>query len=52
MEGDGSRRRSSRYGEPIELYAGQRWPQAEPTPPVSEIDFSGDLHLLREAVAC
>ncbi len=51
VEGDGSRRRSSRYREPIELYAGQRWPQAEPTPPVSEIDFSGDLHLLREAVA-
>lgn len=51
VEGDGSRRPSSRYGEPIELYAGRLWPQAEPTPPVSEIGFSGDLHFLREAVA-
>jgi anti-sigma regulatory factor (Ser/Thr protein kinase) len=49
--GDGRRRPSSRYGEPIELYAGLYWPQQEPTPPVSEIEFTGDLHMLRTAVA-
>ncbi len=51
VEGDGSRRRSVRYGEPIDLYAGRRWPQADPTPPVSDIGFSGDLRRLRETVA-
>jgi hypothetical protein len=51
VEGNGTRRPSPCYGDPIELYAGWRWPQPEPTPPVSEIDFCGDLHRLRAAVA-
>jgi hypothetical protein len=52
VDGDGARRPSRRYCEPAELYAGRRWPQAEPTPPVSAVEFDGDLGGLREAVAC
>jgi hypothetical protein len=51
VAGDGSRRPSSRYEEPIGLHAGRHWPQEDPRPPVSEHEFTGDLQRLRAAVA-
>ncbi|MDQ6836336.1 MAG: sensor histidine kinase [Actinomycetota bacterium] len=47
---NGSRRPSPRYGDPLEVYAATRWPQPPGTEPISELDFSGDLRGLREAV--
>jgi anti-sigma regulatory factor (Ser/Thr protein kinase) len=51
MYGDGSQRPSKRYGEPDEVFAGERWPQESANSPVSELVFEGDLHALRESVA-
>jgi len=52
LVGDGGRRwASEQYGEPMELHAAARWPQACATEPVSEHAFAGDLHVLRTAVA-
>ncbi len=39
------------YGDPIELAAGTGWPQADPAPPVTELEFDGDLGQLRHALA-
>jgi len=47
----GRRRSSERYESSLDLATGARWPQLEPTEPVSEHAFSGDLHHLRHAVA-
>lgn len=48
---NGTGRASERYGDPLELLAGERWPQEPRKDPVSELDFDGDLHALRSAVA-
>lgn len=45
------RRPSVVYGDPLALYRGDRWPQDEPTGPVGEHPFAGDLRRLRHAVA-
>lgn len=51
MNADGVRRSSSRYGVPLEVYAGTHWPQEAAKPPVSKLAFDGDLHALRQSVA-
>lgn len=51
LDGDGLRRDSTGYGEPLELAKGLRWPQAEAIEPVHEHRFSGDLRSLRHAIA-
>lgn len=45
------RRPSVVYGDPLVLHRGDRWPQDEPTGPVGEHPFAGDLGHLRHAVA-
>jgi anti-sigma regulatory factor (Ser/Thr protein kinase) len=44
-------RPSTVYGEPLEVARGERWPQSDPAPPVSEHRFDGDLWALRHSVA-
>jgi anti-sigma regulatory factor (Ser/Thr protein kinase) len=44
-------RPSLRYGDPVEVARGAGWPQAEPEPPVTELEFDGDLRGLRHALA-
>ena len=44
-------RPSMSYGDPVQVAAGTGWPQAEPTPPVTELEFDGDLGQLRHALA-
>jgi hypothetical protein len=51
INADGVRRSSSRYGGPLEVYAGTHWPQEGAKPPVSKLVFDGDLHALRRSVA-
>jgi anti-sigma regulatory factor (Ser/Thr protein kinase) len=51
LSGDGVRRPSRRYREPEEVYSGRQWPQEPAKPPISEINFDGDLRELRESVA-
>ena len=51
VSGEGRRRESHYYGEPIEVYAGERWPQASATEPVSRHVFDGNLGALRQAIA-
>jgi anti-sigma regulatory factor (Ser/Thr protein kinase) len=43
-------RRSERYEDPLRVWLGERWPLTEPTMPVSEHIFVGDLRSLRRAV--
>jgi len=43
-------RPSLSYRDPIETARGAGWPQAEPSPPVSELSFGGDLRQLRHAL--
>jgi anti-sigma regulatory factor (Ser/Thr protein kinase) len=49
--GDGHRHTSARYGDPIELQLGDRWPLQSPSGPVSEHHLDGTLSDLRHAVA-
>ncbi len=51
VDDTGRRRSSKRYDTSPDLATGARWPQREPTEPVSEHVFCGDLHSLRDAVA-
>lgn len=52
VEGDGRRRPSDRFGDPVEMFAGNEWPQSAVTEPVSELEsFGEDLYGLRRAVA-
>jgi anti-sigma regulatory factor (Ser/Thr protein kinase) len=44
-------RPSMSYGDPVDLATGTGWPQADPAPPVSELQFDGDLGQLRHALA-
>ena len=44
-------RASRTYGEPLDVARGEHWPQAPPTPPVSELAFDGDLWALRHSLA-
>jgi anti-sigma regulatory factor (Ser/Thr protein kinase) len=44
-------RPSIAYGDPLDVARGERWPQAEPDPPVFELDFDGDLWALRHALS-
>ena len=48
---NGTSRASERYGDPLELLAGEPWPQDPRKEPVAEFTFAGDLHALRSAVA-
>jgi len=47
----GRRWPSERYDASLDFATGARWPQREPTEPVSEHVFRGDLQSLRHAVA-
>jgi anti-sigma regulatory factor (Ser/Thr protein kinase) len=42
---------SPSYADPLELVSGRRWPQTPGREPITELDFGGDLHALRHAVA-
>lgn len=44
-------RPSMRYGDPVKVARAAGWPQADPTPPVTELAFEGDLGRLRRALA-
>lgn len=46
----GSTRPSERYADPLQVAGGDQWPQREPTQPVSEHRFGGDLRSLRQAI--
>ncbi|MEA2213080.1 MAG: hypothetical protein QOF83_3028 [Solirubrobacteraceae bacterium] len=48
---NGTSEASQRYEDPLELLAGDRWPQEPRREPISQLDFAGDLHALRNAVA-
>ena len=50
VDGAGARA-SDTYGNPLEVARGDSWPQARPAPPVSELDFDGDLWALRRSLA-
>jgi anti-sigma regulatory factor (Ser/Thr protein kinase) len=44
-------RPSMSYGDPVQLAAGTGWPQVDPEPPITELQFDGDLGHLRHALA-
>jgi anti-sigma regulatory factor (Ser/Thr protein kinase) len=48
---NGVPRPSELYGDPLDVYAGTRWPQPSGNEPISEFKFEGDLRALRAAVA-
>jgi anti-sigma regulatory factor (Ser/Thr protein kinase) len=42
---------SERYGDPLDLARGETWPQVDPSPPISDLHFEGDLWALRRSLA-